>query len=166
MGVDLGDLIGRLDSHPFWPDYLAHAAAPPNRVGLHLAIFAEPFLSLVLAGRKTVETRLSRNRCAPFGEVGEGDVILIKEVAGPIRGVGLAKTAWFFDLALEPLDRLKERFGAGICAGEDFWHARRGAAYATLIELAEAATIDPLSCDKRDRRGWVTLRSRQLAFAL
>lgn len=164
--VNFGNLIQRLDDHPFWPSYLMDAAAPPpNRVGLHLAIFAEPFLSLVLNGRKTVESRFSRNRCAPFGEVAEGDTILIKAVAGPVRGIALAEAAWFFDLALVPLNRLKDRFGATICADEDFWHARRAAAYATLIQLAETTTIDPLFCNKRDRRGWVPLRSRQSTLA-
>src|SRR4029077_16030744 len=50
----------------------------------------QPFLSLVLNGPKTVESRFSRNRCAPFGEVEGGDIILLKEVSGPIRGIGLA----------------------------------------------------------------------------
>ena len=67
--INFGSLIRRLDDHPFWPSYLVDAAAPPNRVGLHLAIFAVPFLSLVLNGRKTVESRFSRNRCDKWRSV-------------------------------------------------------------------------------------------------
>jgi hypothetical protein len=143
---------------------MTFASSAITPVGIHLAIFAEPFLSLILDGRKTVESRFSRNRCAPFGRVSDGDIILIKEVAGPICGLTLAKRTWFYDLTLEPLGRIRDRYGASICADEAFWNSRRNAAYATLIELAETAVIQPLACDKRDRRGWVSLRSRQLAF--
>ena len=43
----------------------------------HLAIFTPPFLDLILEGRKTVEGRFSKVRCAPFGVVQEGDVVNI-----------------------------------------------------------------------------------------
>jgi hypothetical protein len=129
-----------------------------------VAVFSEPFLSLVLAGQKTIESRFSRNRCAPYGEVYEGDIILMKEVAGPIRGIALARRSWCYDLVTEPLERIKNRFGAGICADDAFWAARVGSLYATLIELDSAAPLAAVRCAKRDRRGWVSLRSRQLAF--
>jgi len=165
LDVEIGELIERVDGHRFWLTYLSGACQPLSRVGIHLAIFSGPFLSLVLDGRKTVESRFSRNRCAPFGDVDSGDIILLKEVAGPICGLALAKRAWFYDLTSEPLDRIKSRYETPICADDAFWESRRGASYATFIELAETAAIDPLWCDKRDRRGWVSLRSRQLAFA-
>jgi len=133
-------------------------------IGIHLAIFSEPFLSLVLSGQKTIDSRFSRNRCAPYGEVGDGDIILIKEVAGPICGVALARRSWCYDLTTEPIERIKDRFGAGICADDEFWASRADALYATLIELDATASIAPVRCDKRDRRGWVALRSRQLTF--
>jgi hypothetical protein len=145
-------------------NYLSQAAAPLSTVGLHLAIFAEPFMSLVLEGRKTVEARFSRNRRAPFGQVGEGDIILIKKVAGPICGLTLVKNAWFFDLAAEPLDRIKQKYGYAMCVDNEFWSARPAVAFATIIELAETTLIAPLICEKRDRRGWVSLRARQSAF--
>lgn len=164
MDVELDELLQRVDGHSFWLTYLADAAKPVSPVGIHVAIFAEPFLSLVLAGKKTIESRFSRNRCAPYGEIGDGDIILIKEVAGPICGVALAKRTWCYDLGSEPIERIKDRFGAGICAGDEFWSSRADALYATLIELDATASIAPIRCDKRDRRGWVSLRSRQLTF--
>jgi hypothetical protein len=163
--VEINDLRDRTTGHNFWLSYLNRAEEPLSRIGIHLAIFAEPFLSLVLNGSKTVESRFSRNRCAPFGEIDDGDIILIKQVGGPICGLALAKRAWFYDLAAEPLDRIKHRHGASICADDTFWLSRIDATYATFIELSETITIEPLSCDKRDRRGWVALRTKQLAFA-
>lgn len=148
----------------FWLSYLNSARDPQSRVGLHLAVFSEPFLGLVLGRQKTIESRFSRVRCAPFGEVADGDVIFLKEVAGPICGLALVKQTWFYDLTYESLDRIREQHNASICADPAYWESRRGAIYATLMEIGEAASIVPLPCDKRDRRGWVPLRSRQLAF--
>lgn len=164
MHVEFDGLLRQVHGHHFWLTYLSDAKRPNSRIGIHLAIFAEPFLSMVLSGKKTIESRFSRNRCAPYGEISEGDIILLKEVAGPICGVAMARRTWCFDLVTEPIDRIRARFGAGICADDAFWTARADALYATLIELDAAASIAPVNCDKRDRRGWVSLRSRQMTF--
>lgn len=164
MDIDIDDILDRVAGHTFWLDYLECARLPSSRVGVHLAIFAEPFLTLVLTGVKTTESRFSRNRCAPFGEVFDGDIILLKEVSGPICGLALAMRTKYYDLGAEPLDSIRDRYGETICADPAFWEERRDAAYATLIELGEPTSIGPLSCEKKDRRGWVALRSRQLSL--
>jgi hypothetical protein len=161
---EFDELLHHVRGHSFWLTYLADATKPVSPIGIHVAIFSEPFLSLVLSGKKTIESRFSRNRCAPYGEIGDGDIILIKEVAGPICGVALAKRTWCYDLVTEPLERIRARFGAGICADDEFWSSRADALYATVIELDATTSIAPVRCDKRDRRGWVAIRSRQLAL--
>jgi hypothetical protein len=144
--------------------YLADAFSCPG-IGLHLAVFAEPYLSKALCGEKTIESRFSRNRCAPYDAVGYGDILLLKAVGGPICGLARVRRAWFYDLSLQPLTYIRDTFGEGIGAGEDFWAARCDAAFATLIELTDPIAIDPVACGKRDRRGWVSLRDRQMAFS-
>ena len=155
-----------MESDGFWITYLSEASNPASLIGLHLAVFSEPYLSLVLDRRKTIKSRFSRLRCAAFREVSKGDVILIKEVAGPIRGIALARHAWYYDLAREPLEKIRDRYGDTICADDAFWDSRRDASYASLIELGEASAIAALDCSKRDRRGWVPLCPRQLPLGL
>jgi hypothetical protein len=164
LEVGFDELLRQVDGHHFWLSYLSDAARPTSRVGIHIAIFVEPFLSMVLSGEKTIESRFSRKRCAPYGVIGDGDVILLKEVAGPICGIALARRTWCHDLISIPIGRIRDRFGAGIRADEAFWASRADALYATLIELDAVASIAPVSCDKRDRRGWVSLRPRQMTF--
>jgi hypothetical protein len=164
LEVGFDELAKQVAGHSFWRTYLSAAAKPISPLGIHIAIFSEPFLSLVLSGEKTIESRFSRNRCAPYGEICAGDVILIKEVAGPICGLSLARRTWYYDLVSEPIQRIRDRFGSAIHADNAFWTSRARALYATLIELDETVTIPPVQCDKRDRRGWVSLRSRQLTF--
>ena len=164
MEVEFNELLRQVDGHGFWLTYLTDATLPTSHIGIHLAVFSEPFLTMVLSGEKTIESRFSRNRCAPYGEIGDGDIILVKEVSGPICGIALARRIWCYDLVAEPIERIRHRFGAGIRADEEFWASRADAHYATLIELDAAASIAKVNCDKRDRRGWVALRSRQIAF--
>ena len=164
MDIEFDEILEHFGGDDFWLTHLSSAAESAGRKGIHVAIFAEPFLSLVLSGDKTIESRFSRYRCAPYGEVFEGDIILIKEVAGPICGVALAGRVWFFDLKREPITRIKERFAVEICGDDAFWASWADARYATIIELASTIPVAPTRCDKKDRRGWVSLRSRQLAF--
>ena len=165
MNLDLASIQRRVAGQAFWERYLSAASADEAPIGMHVAVFAEPFLTHVLNGAKTTESRFSRVRCAPFEEVSDGDVILIKKVAGPICGIALAHKTWCYDLTYEPLERIRDRHGEAICADEAFWDAQRDANYATLIELSHQAALDAVPFEKRDRRGWVSLRSRQLGMA-
>ncbi len=164
MDVEFGELLEQVDGHRFWMTYLSDAIQPRSWIGIHVAIFSEPFLSMVLSGEKTIDSRFSRNRCAPYGEIDDGDIILLKKVAGPICGLALARRIWSYDLGTEPIGRIRHQFGAGIGADDEFWSSRADSLYATLIELEAPASIAPVSCDKRDRRGWVPLRARQMTF--
>ena len=164
--VEGAALEGRVRGDSFWGGYLPRVLAPECDRGLHLGVFGKPYLSAVLGGRKTLESRFSKRRIAPFGVVSPGDVILVKEVAGPIRGLVLAQYVWFFYLGLSPIRTIRERFEAGICADASFWERNREARFATVIQLAEPFAIRPLDCGKRDRRGWVALRPRERQLAL
>jgi hypothetical protein len=139
--------------------------ASTQLVGLHLAVFAEPFLSLVLERQKTIESRFGRTRCAPFNQVRNGDIILMKEVGGPVCGLAVASRALFFDLHYQPIAYIRETYGSAICADDKFWDQRRDASYATLIDLIEPLAIANFRCYKRDRRGWVALTPPQLSLA-
>lgn len=47
----------------------------------HIAILRQPFFDMVLSGEKTIESRWSMNKVAPYGKVSVGDEILLKELA-------------------------------------------------------------------------------------
>lgn len=126
---------------------------------VHLAVFVEPYLGFALDGHKTVESRFSLNRSAPYLRVNSGDVILLKRSGGRIAGLCRASHAWYY--ALEPggLVEIRERFGRAICAqGEEFWTSRERTAFASLIQIDCVTRLAPVPFPKRDRRGWVVLR--------
>lgn len=141
-----------------WAKTLTPNGGPPRT--FHLAVFVEPFLAHVLEGRKSIESRFSTRQCAPFRRVSVGDIVLLKEASGPVRGVCEISKTWFFDLDSMPLSEVRERFAEDICATDDeFWRARETADYATLLKLRSVREVSPLRCPKRDRRGWVVLLS-------
>jgi cytidylate kinase len=132
----------------------------PTDAGVHVAIFIEPFLKYLLDGRKTVESRFSRTRRAPFKQVHPGDIILLKRTGGPI--VGLCRVAQVWSYVLNPSSwKEVKQFASSICADSSFWTDRAKANYATLIRIDNVQRITPLRLEKQSRLGWLVLRKYQ-----
>lgn len=126
-------------------------------VTVHLAIFVEPYLSAVLDGRKTIESRFAVHKRPPYLRVEAGDIIVLKRSGGPIMGVALAHTVRFYQLSPSVLDQLRDEFSDALFARDDaFWEKRREKHFATLIDLEDPAPVSPFSIPKRDRQAWVT----------
>ena len=65
----------------------------------HLAILAPGWTDLILDGSKTIESRFTKVRCAPFGKVHEDDVVYLKESGGLVKGMfTVAKVETFENL--------------------------------------------------------------------
>ena len=153
-------LVRVVKGDPFWEQYLRPLSEGNATFALHLAVMLEPFLSFMLDGRKTIESRFSAKRTAPFDRVHSGDVILLKKAGGPIVGLCLARESWFYKLNPQSWKTIREEFAAFICAQDpEFWKDREHASFATLIRVANVTSIEPIRVEKRDRRGWVVLTS-------
>lgn len=164
-GALLEALIG-IVTNVGWCARLREMRASPAPLALHVAVMREPYMTLLLEGRKTVESRFSVNRVSPFGEVKAGDVLALKAQSGPLLGLALVEHAAFYELDAATLADIRIRFGTRLCADGEFWDSRAGARYGSLLRVTEPVAIPPLALAKRDRRGWVRLgpRSLQLAF--
>lgn len=128
-----------------------------GRVGVHLAVFVEPYLGAILEGRKTIESRFALHRCAPYGTVEAGDVILLKRSGGPVVAVARAGRPDFFQLRPGDLEQIRLEHAKELFALDDeFWECRSEKRYATLIGLEDTLRVADMAVDKRDRRGWVS----------
>ena len=58
-----------------------------NIMKYHLAILTPGWIDLILDGSKTIESRFTKVRCAPFGKVHEGDSVYLKESGGLVKGM-------------------------------------------------------------------------------
>src|SRR5712664_2231754 len=90
------EISTRLESHTYWRRRLADSSHPVPAV-MHLGVFAEPFLQFVLDGSKTIESRFSVNRCAPYRTVHAGDVLLLKQPSGPVVAVAEVAQVWYYE---------------------------------------------------------------------
>ncbi len=157
-----------LETDPVWKNCLGESASKrPVEFSLHLAILIEPYLEYLLLGRKTVESRFSSVRCAPYGCVSRGDVILLKRSGGPIVGVSRVADVWFYRLSPTSWKTIRKDFKESLCIQDPlFWQGHEKASYATLMRLEDVRTIEPINIPKRDRRGWVVLRSHRSQLSL
>ncbi|KKM99034.1 hypothetical protein LCGC14_1151950 [marine sediment metagenome] len=132
------------------------------RVGVHLAIFIEPYLQYIIEGKKTIESRFSVNHIAPFKKIFQGDLILLKKSGGFIVGFCLVNEVWFYHLNPSIWNKIRNSFESELCIKDpQFWESKQHALYATLIKLGEFNAFSPIKFQKKDRRGWIILKPNE-----
>jgi ASC-1-like (ASCH) protein len=159
-GFFIEDLSKELEDDPYWVSDLEKLQK--NRIALHLAILHEPYLDLILEGKKTIETRFSIHRQAPFEQISKNDIILLKKTSGPVVGLCRVSNAWFYELNQNSWDIIKNDFFKEILVkDEQFWEDKKNSCYASLIRVRDVSRLKKhLNFPKRDRRGWVVLIPR------
>lgn len=132
-------------------------------VGIHLAIFNEPFVSAMFSKNKIMESRFSINRINPFRRIYEGDVVLIKKTAGNVVGFFISgKVEHWVKSKGSSFQDLETRYGKAICTylEPNFWVNRKESRYGTLIGIKEIHFFKEFNIGKQDRTTWVVLKER------
>lgn len=124
---------------------------------VHLAVLIEPYLGYILDGRKTIESRFSKNRSPPYGSVSVGDTVLLKRSGGPVVGAFRVADVISYDIGPGDLQEIKDGYGAALCVDRNFWRQKSGARFATLMKIKMPVSFEPVTVEKKDRRGWVVL---------
>lgn len=130
--------------------------------GIHLAILVKPYLQYIIEGKKTVESRFSIKRIAPYKQIFKNDIILLKKSGGNIVGFCKVREVWFYQLNQLILNKIKNRFEWELCIQDpQFWESKKKAKYVTIIKLGIFNHVFiPIRFQKRDRRGWVVLKQK------
>ncbi|MFC1721392.1 hypothetical protein ACFL0Z_00575 [Patescibacteria group bacterium] len=125
----------------------------------HLAVFSKGGIELILSGHKTIESRFSKFKFAPYKKVKSGDIVFMKESGGKVKGkFKVGKVVFLEDLNKQKLQNIKDRYSDRLQVPESFWKRKQQAKYATLIFVKEAESLaNPLVLEKHDRRSWVVL---------
>lgn len=127
----------------------------------HVAIVTTHCLGAILDGRKTIESRLSSTRRAPFGAIRAGDRVWFKERGGEIGARARVQRVEFVEgLTPRGVARVRREYGQRIVAESGYWGGKRGARYATLIFLAEVQPVSrgpALVRARGNRSAWFTL---------
>lgn len=131
----------------------------------HLAIFSKDAVQRIFSGEKTIETRFSESRIAPFGRVSIGDLVYIKPSGEDIAGQftvkkvisieGLEKS----DLFLIQNEYLKQISFGSMTKDQEYFQLKSKARFGTLIfiDRVERFITAPVKINKKDQRGWVVL---------
>lgn len=128
----------------------------------HLAILTQPWLELILDGKKTIESRFTKIRCAPYAKIDIGDIVYLKESGGPVKGQFTAsEVETYTDLTLEMLNEINRCYHRDIFVDsqfQEFWKKWSASKYATLIHVDNViAYKNPFPFPKKDARAWVVL---------
>jgi hypothetical protein len=126
---------------------------------LHLAIFSPGFIGKIFTGQKTYDGRFSQIRCAPFGAIEKGDLVLMKKSGGPIVGYFVAGKVQFFEnLDTKKLQEITSNYKDELSIPKSFQSKKRNSKYLTLIKIKRPTKFRiPVIVKKRDLSGWVCL---------
>lgn len=137
----------------------AAGLVPSETAGVHLGIFTEPYLQAIYEERKTMESRFSKNRIAPYDRIASGDLVLVKRAVGAVEAAFTVGAVRQYRLPETPLENLRAAYGAALCADEAFWRCKAESRCAVLLEIRGLVRFAPFRVEKRGRAAWVTLRA-------
>jgi len=124
----------------------------------HLVILKKPYLDAILAGRKTIESRLMKNKCPPFGRVKQGDALFLKVSCGCVCAKAtVAKVKSFENLTARRIEELVRRYNNQVLGTDEYWQSKADCKVGLLIWLENVETIEPVRINKKDWRAWVVL---------
>lgn len=156
----IDEIFIALKEDKFWIT-LFNNAVTKQTVNIHLAIFNEPFLSMLFNGQKKMESRFSINSIVPYNRIAKNDIVLVKKSGGGIQGVFRAQTVHFYaNLNAKKISDLEKQFGKyiGWNVDPEFLNNKRDAKYLSLIEIMDLKQFDPIWTDKTDRTAWAILK--------
>jgi ASC-1-like (ASCH) protein len=105
---------------------------------VHLAVIGAEYARAILAGTKTIESRLTKTRRVPFGRVVRGErIYFLARKAGLIVTAVVERVESFSDLTPERVKLLREEYSPFIGGDDAYWKSKRESRYATLIQLSE-----------------------------
>ncbi|HWB20432.1 MAG TPA: ASCH domain-containing protein [Phycisphaerales bacterium] len=126
---------------------------------IHVAILLKPYLDLVLAGKKTVECRLTRQACAPYEAIEAGERIYFKQSSGPYGATAIAEQVLFRDtLTRSAVRELWRAYNHLICGEAEYWRLKQASRFCTLIWLSDVTATDSgPEIPNPQGRAWLTL---------
>lgn len=132
----------------------------------HIAILRQPFYDMVLSGEKTIESRWSMHKVAPYNKVQKDDIILLKETGKNVTATAKVEKVAYFELTPAKVEEIRAKWGKqiGIDKFED-WQSTLEKKYCTLIWLKDVKKIEPLKVPRSNGAGWIALKDfEQLKF--
>ncbi len=124
----------------------------------HIAILRQPFFNMVMSGEKTIESRWSMNRVAPFNKVKVGDVIYLKETGKDVTASAKVKQVNYYELTPQKVEEIRIKYGKEIGTDKlEDWQSTLQKKYCTLIWLEDVKKIKPVKVPRSNGAGWLLI---------
>jgi ASC-1-like (ASCH) protein len=128
----------------------------------HLAILKKQYLNAILAGRKTIESRLYQTKQKWLSQVKAGDKIFLKVTSGHVMATATVdKVKYFGNLTTEQIAQMQKQYNKQILGDEQYWQEKANSRYGVLVWLKDVQPIPHLSIKKLDWRAWVVLTPKE-----
>lgn len=124
---------------------------------IHLGVFAESYLTYVLEGKKTIESRFSKNKIAPYNQINKNDIVIVKKSSGNVVAYFTIKEVIFYNLSITPISEIKAKYNEQLCVDENFWISKKSSNYATLIIIDNLVKLNPFHINKKGMQTWIKL---------
>ena len=112
-------------------------------MAVYVAILFKRYIRLILDGRKTIESRLTRTQRAPYCQIEVSETIFFKASSGPYMVKAVADQVTFYDnLTANRLHQLYRRYHKAVCADNCYWRLKHNIRYTAFIQLKN---IEPTS---------------------
>jgi ASC-1-like (ASCH) protein len=135
---------------------------PVIMTNYHLAILKKPYLDAILRGEKRIESRFTKTRRAPFGQVSVGDKLFFKVSSGPVCATAVvAAVKYYENLTLPKIIEIKQQYNHLIGGSNEYWHSRADCKFGFLVWLKDVRPIEPMRIHKKDWRAWVVLTEKE-----
>lgn len=110
---------------------------------IHVAILKPGYIHAILAGSKSIESRLTKTMQPPYGRVETGERLFLKASGGPFMATAIAGEVRCFEgLTQGKVDKLRKKFASTVGGADDYWRSKRESRYATFVPLKE---IEPIA---------------------
>lgn len=110
---------------------------------IHVAILKPNYIRDILAGTKTVESRLTKTNQPPHGRVAAGERLFLKASGGPFMATAVAGDVLSWDgLTPAGITKIRKQHGRAIGGDDAYWRLKRDSAFATLIQLGLVEPLD------------------------
>lgn len=113
---------------------------------------------MLLTGEKTIESRFSYNKCAPYEKVCAGDELLIKQTGKDVTMIAEVEKVEYFNLTPALVDEIRVAYGKQIGTDKiEDWQTTMNKKYCTLVWVTNLKEVEPIKVQRSCGAGWIIL---------
>jgi len=127
-------------------------------MSIHVAILKKPYISLILSGQKTVESRLTKTAVPPLNVIKPGERIFIKASGGPFMATAVAGLIeQYKDLKPSDIHRLSRQYKKAVCGSDEYAELKKHSRFAVYIHLDQVEPLEIGPVYTKSMRAWHVL---------